>query len=130
MQTEQFPISDLVENVVKLNVEDFQEFLMAVNTRRAQNRSDVLSKEESDLLKKIYRLFPKEKKERLELLNAKIWDDTLAEMEQAELLKLIEAQEIWAYERMNNLAKLAALLKTDYKTLVRQLGILPKTDNA
>ena len=130
MQTEQFPISDLVENVVKLNVEDFQEFLMAVNTRRAQNRSDVLSKEESDLLKKIYRLFPKEKKERLELLNAKIWDDTLAEMEQAELLKLIEAQEIWAYERMNNLAKLAALLKTDYKTLVRQLGILPKADNA
>ena len=129
MQTKQLSLSDLVENVVKLNFEDFETFLTAVNTRRAQHRPDVLSKAESDLLKKIYRLFPKEKKERLEFLNAKVWDETLTETERMELLKLVEAQEKWAAERMSNLAKLAAVRNTDYDTLIRQLGIFPVNGN-
>lgn len=129
MQTNQLSVSDLVEKVAKLNVEDFEQFIRTVNARRAQRRPDVLPKAESDLLKNIYVAFPKGKTERIEQLNAKIWDASLTETEHAELLQLIEEQEIWASARMNNLAKLAVLRNTDYHTLCRQLGIpSPKKD--
>ncbi len=130
MPASQVSFSELVENVADLNVQDYEKFLLTVNTRRAQRRSDVLSKEESDLLKKIYQTYPQAKKERLEFLNAKIWDETLTEPEHIELLQLIEQQEEWAAERMNNLVKLATLRNTDYATLVKQLGIPSKAENA
>lgn len=129
MPTAQLSFSDLVENAVNLDVQDYEKFLQTVNTRRAQRRPGVLSKEESDLLKQIYQTFPQAKNERLKLLNEKIWDETLTEMEHLELLQLIEEQEQWASERMNNLVKLAALRNTEYATLIKQLGISPKTDN-
>lgn len=53
----------------------------------------------------------------------KIWEESLGESEHAELLQLIDEQETWASERMNNLAKLAVLRHTDYITLCRQLSI-------
>ena len=129
MPTAQLSFSDLVENAVNLDVQDYEKFLQTVNTRRAQRRPDVLSKEESDLLKKIYRLFPNEEKERLEFLNSKIWDETLTETEHFELLQLIEKQEKWASERMSNLVKLATLRNTDYANLIKQLGISAKANN-
>lgn len=129
MPTAQLSFSDLVENAVNLDVQDYEKFLQTVNTRRAQRRPGVLSKEESDLLKQIYQTFPQAKKERLKLLNEKIWDETLTETEHLELLQLIEDQEQWASERMNNLVKLAALRNTEYATLIKQLGISPRTDN-
>lgn len=54
METKKLSFSDLVETAVKLNGQDFKNFIHTVNTRRAQQRSDVLTKEESDLLKEIY----------------------------------------------------------------------------
>jgi len=129
MQASQLSLSELVEKVAKLNVEDFEQFLLTVNTRRAQRRPDVLPKEEADLLKKIYLEFSKEKTERIRLLNARIWDETLTDSERKELLKLVEAQETWASERMQNLAKLAVLRNTNYTTLCRQLGLSPKTND-
>lgn len=130
MQTKPLSVSELVENVVKLDGDDFQEFLLAVNTRRAQRRPDVLSGEESDLLEKIYRVFPQAEKERLEHLNAKVWEETLTDPEREELLRLNEAQEKWAAERMHNLARLAVLRNIDFETLTRQLGIFPNHENA
>jgi len=129
MQTNQLSVSDLVENVAKLNVEDFEQFLKTVNARRAQRRSDVLPEREADLLKKIYQSFSKENIERIEQLNAKIWDESLTEPEHTELLQLIEARETWASARMDNLAKLAVLRNTDYATLCRQLGILRQSSD-
>ncbi|MFN0036422.1 MAG: hypothetical protein ACKVUS_15255 [Saprospiraceae bacterium] len=126
---EHVPFSDLVETAANLNVQDYERFLIHVNTRRAQKRPDVLSKQESDLLKKIYSPFPPIKKERITLLNAKIWNSTLLENEHRELLQLIEEQENWAAVRMNNLAKLASIRNTDYATLVKQLGVFPSTQN-
>ena len=129
MPSAQMSFSDLVENAVNLDVQDYEKFLLTVNTRRAQRRPNVLSKEESNLLKKIYQTFSQEKKERLRLLNAKIWDETLTETEHLELLQLIEEQEKWASERMDNLVKLAALRNTDYATLIIELGIPAKANN-
>ncbi len=129
MPSAQLSFSDLVENAVNLDIQDYEKFLQTVNTRRAQRRPNVLSKEESDLLKQIYQTFSRAKNERLKLLNEKIWDETLTETEHLELLQLIEEQEKWASERMNNLVKLAALRNTDYATLIKQLGISPKSDN-
>lgn len=129
MPSAQLSFSDLVENAVNLNVQDFEKFLQTVNTRRAQRRPGVLSKEESDLLKQIYQTFSQDKKERLQFLNTKIWDETLTETEHLELLQLVEEQEKWASERMDNLVKLAALRNTDYAALIKQLGISPKPNN-
>lgn len=129
MSATQLSFSDLVEKAVNLDVQDYEKFLHLVNTRRAQKRPDVLSKKESDLLKKIYEPFSPTQKARLEFLNSKIWDETLSETEHKELLQLIETQEQWAAERMNNLVKLATLQNSDYLTLVKQLGIPTTTDN-
>ncbi|MBC7775382.1 MAG: hypothetical protein H7246_08085 [Phycisphaerae bacterium] len=98
---DQLSFSDLVETAANLDIQDYERFLVNVNTRRAQNRPDVLSKEETELLEKIYSPFPTTKKERIALLNAKIWNSTLLENEHQELLQLIEEQEIWAASRMN-----------------------------
>ena len=126
---DQLSFSDLVETAANLNVQEYERFLIKVNTRRAQKRPDVLSKQETDLLKKIYSPFPLIKKERIAILNAKIWNSTLLENEHQELLQLIEEQENWAVTRMNHLAKLASIQNTDYATLVKQLGIFPATQN-
>ena len=126
---ESISLSDLVENAVNLDVRAYQEFLTTVNSRRAQKRTDVLPPLEADLLRKIYRPFPEDKKARMMLLNAKIWDSTLPESEHQELLQLIEEQEYWAAERMQNLAQLAAMRNLDYATLVRQLGIPSASKN-
>ena len=129
MQTKELSFSELVETAVKLNLKDFEAFLLSVNTRRAQLRPDVLSKKESDLMKKIYLVFPEEKKNRVALLNSKIWDETLTEKERTELLHLIEEQEKWAGERMDYISKLAALRNVDYVELMKQLGILPSSQD-
>jgi len=126
---DQLSFSDLVETAANLNIQDYERFLINVNTRRAQKRPDVLSKEETELLEKIYTPFPPLKKERITLLNAKIWNSTLVENEHQELLQLIEEQETWAAARINHLAKLASIRNTDYATLVKQLGIFPATQN-
>lgn len=124
MQATALPFADLVENVVKLDFREYKKFVQTVNTLRArQRRTDVLSAEETELLKKIYLPFPKSKNERLETLNAKIWDETLTETEHAELLKLIEAKEKWAAVRLERMAKLATLRNIDYPSLLRQLDI-------
>lgn len=120
---EPISLSELVENAVNLDVRAYQEFLTTVNSRRAQKRTSVLPSLEADLLKKIYQPFPGDKKARIILLNAKVWDSTLSEPEHQELLQLIEEQEHWAANRMQNLAQLAALRNVDYATLVHQLGI-------
>ncbi len=120
---ESISLSELVENAVNLDIRAYQEFLTTVNSRRIQNRANVLPQAEADLLKKIYSPFPEDKKARIVLLNAKIWDSSLPEPEHQELLQLIEEQEYWAAERMQNLAQLAALRNLDYATLIRQLGI-------
>jgi len=59
----------------------------------------------------------------LEFLNAKIREENLTGSEHAELLGLIEVQEKWAANRMEDLAKLAILRNTDYVTLIQQLGL-------
>ncbi|MFM9950685.1 MAG: hypothetical protein ACKV1O_22300 [Saprospiraceae bacterium] len=123
MEARKLSFSDLVETAVKLNVQDFENFVHAVNTRRAQQRSDVLTQEESDLLKKIYQPFPKSKKERIAYLNTKIKEETLTASEHTELIDLVNVQEKWAATRMERLAKLAILRNTDYDTLMLQLGL-------
>lgn len=121
------PFSELVETAVNLSWQEYEQFLQAVNQQRAQQRSDVLPKAEADLLKKIYRPFSPKSRSRLDLLNSKIWDESLTEVEHKELLQLIESQEKWAAQRMRLVAKLALLRNTDYATLAQQLGLaVPK----
>jgi hypothetical protein len=58
---ESLSFSDLVDNAAQLNFQDYEKFLTSVNTQRVQNQPTVLPKNETDLLNKIYRVFPAEK---------------------------------------------------------------------
>jgi hypothetical protein len=122
----QISFSDLVENTLRLNNSEFLRFISAVNVRRAQKKTPILSNEETNLIKKIYQSFPIDKKERITFLNGKINEGSLLDTEHQELLSLIEEHEKWAAKRMTNLAKLAAIRRVDYATLVHELGIFPK----
>lgn len=122
---EAYSFSDLIESAVNLNSQEYRQFISTVNTRRAQYNPTVLTKSESDLLKKIYYSFSEKKQARINHLNAKIWDATLLESEHIELMQLIEEKEKWAAKRMQNIAKLATIRNTDYHSLIKQLGILP-----
>ncbi len=115
--------SELVDSAASMDFQDYQKFLKTVNTRRVQNRPDVLPKAETDLLNKVYRVFPAEKKARMVDLNAKIWDSSLTEAEHQELLLLLNAHEKWAAKRVASLAELAVLRNTDYAALIKELGI-------
>jgi hypothetical protein len=122
----QISFSDLVENTLRLDNSEFLRFISAVNVRRAQKKTPILSNEETTLIKKIYQSFPIDKKERITFLNSKINEGNLSDTEHQELLSLIEENEKWAAKRMTNLAKLAAIRRVDYATLVHELGIFPK----
>lgn len=126
MPAEALAFADLIENAASLSLPDFEKLMRSIRVRRAQRQSpNVLSKEEADLLRKIYHAFPAEKTARQVILNAKIWNETLSENEHSELLELIEAHETHAVERMESLLKLAMLRNVEYSVLVSQLGISP-----
>lgn len=122
--------SELVDSAAQLDTQDYEKFLKTVSARRVQALPNVLPKNETDLLNKIYKTFPVEKKARLQELNDRIRDADFSETEHLELLQLVELHEKWAAKRMASLAELAALRNTDYASLILQLGIRPAPQNA
>ena len=53
----------------------------------------------------------------------KLESQTITDIENNEFLHLVEESEIWAGNRLNYLIELAILQKTDYFSLVSDLGI-------
>jgi hypothetical protein len=120
---EQLNFSDLVENASQLNSTDYERFLVNVSEKRVQKQPNVLKENEEILLKKIYKLFPIDKKERIAELNEKKWSAEISKLELQELIKLIDLKEKWAAQRMLSLAKLSKIRNESYATLTQKLGI-------
>lgn len=116
-------VTELIENAARLDAGEFDHFFNKVLTLRAQRDTLVLSKEESNLLKKINHGFPAEKWRRLDLLNEKVEDGELTEAEQTELEMLIESYEKYTTKRVKYLGQLASIRRVPLQELMQQLGI-------
>jgi hypothetical protein len=121
----QASVAELIDKAARLDTGEFNNFFNKMLTLRAQRIAPVLSKEESDLLKKINRGFPQKKWERLDFLNDKLEYETLSEAEHEELSVLIEAYEEYSLQRMRQLGQLATARKVSLDEVMNQLGIQP-----
>ena len=121
-------LTDLVENVARLDNQAFQNFLSDVYSRRAKQRTPTIEQEEADLLEKINAGFPTEKWERLDFLDSKLENSALSEAEHAELMALTEAYEAYMVGRLEYLGQLAELRKTTLRGVMHQLGIRHESD--
>jgi len=121
----QASVSELIDKAARLDTGEFNNFFNKVLTLRAQRIAPVLSKEESDLLKKINRGFAQKKWERLTALDDQLESGTLTEAEQEELSVLIEAYEEYSLQRLRYLGQLATVRKVSLDEVMNQLGIQP-----
>lgn len=115
--------SDLQYNLEQLTVQDYIRLITSVNTRRKKQHGITQLEREAVLLNKILVEFPDYKQQRITQLRDKLEHQVITEIERNEFLHLVEESEIWAANRLNHLIELATLRKTDYFSLVKDLGI-------
>ena len=113
--------SDLAYNLEQLTVQDYVRLITTVGTPR--NKREGKTKREAILLNKILIEFPDYKRQQMATLRDKLESQTITTIENNEFLHLVEESEVWAGNRLNYLIELAALQKTDYFSLVKDLGI-------
>lgn len=115
--------SDLAYNLEQLTVQDYVALMTKVGRRRSKHNDKTQLAREAVLLNKILIEFPDYKRQRIANLRDKLESQTITDIENNEFLHLVEESEIWAGNRLNYLVELAALKKTDYFSLVKDLGI-------
>jgi hypothetical protein len=119
------PVSqeELLQVVEQLDSEDLDEFASRVQALRAERRPDVLTKPEAELMKQINLGITSETWERYALLRKRKEGDTLTESEYEELLMISDEIEMANAQRIEALAKLAALRGVSIRALMKSLGI-------
>ncbi|MFM9951686.1 MAG: hypothetical protein ACKV1O_27400 [Saprospiraceae bacterium] len=121
--------SELVDTTVNLQTTEFDNFLRAVHTKRAQTHKLALGHEEAELLKKIYRKLPESVLRRLAALSEKSSSGSLSSEEHEELIGLVEIVENHDAERVEDLASLALLRGVTLRELIAQLGLSKPQSN-
>jgi hypothetical protein len=121
----QLSVSEIIENASQLNRRDFESLVGKLNYLRAQRIVPSLSKQESDLLKKINEGFPQDKWKRLAFLDDKMEFDNLTENEANESLVLAEELEAYTVQRFTYLKKLAIFRGVTIEKLLIDLNITP-----
>ncbi len=115
--------SDLVERAAKLDVDEFEKFVVTVNKLRAKQRPEAPSQKELDLLEKINSGFPVEKWQQMQHLDAKMESSMLTEEEYAELTSLTDAYEKYCVQRIRLLKRLALLRNISLEVAMEQIGL-------
>jgi hypothetical protein len=115
--------SELLKAVGQLPQADFDQFVSAVLTLRAQRIAPTLSDEEAKLFDQINRGLPDAVWKRYHDLIARRRDETLTPEEHAELMQLSDEEEKRNAERLQALARLAQLRKKPLPALMEELGI-------
>ena len=121
-----FGVDEILDGISKLETPDLEKFVEKVLALRAKRQVPNLSKQESELLKKINRGLPSSAKKRLVSLEIKQSEGTLTEVEHKELLGIIDDLEALNVERVQYLGELARLRGLEIKELMKLLGIGPK----
>lgn len=115
--------SDLVNEAAKLDYNEYEKFIEAVNKVRTKRRLDSTGLEEVTLLDAINRGFPNEKWLRMKALDAQMETAMLSEAEHEELRALTVAYEQFSVERLQLLKKLAILRNLSLEEVIRQTGM-------
>lgn len=116
-------LNKLLEGVAQLDLGELEQFAANVNTLVARRKAPNLPKREAELLQQINQGAPLETRQRYNLLNQKLLDETLTPAENRELATLIEQIERSDVERLARLIELAQLRGIPLDTLMEQLGI-------
>ena len=116
-------VSDLIDIAAHSEGSEFDALFRKVASLRAQHHQTALPKKESDLLQKINRQFPDDK--RLEVLCEKLEHNTLLETEYLEQVRLVDEHEAFMLQRLRYLSRLATLRKISLMDLIKQLEISP-----
>jgi hypothetical protein len=120
----QLSVSEIVDNAAQLNQRDFEHLIKQMYQVRAKRTVPSLSKEETDLLKKINEGFKTEKWKRLAYLDDKMEMATLTNKEAEESLILAEELEAYTVQRFIYLKKLALLRNITIDQLMIDLEII------
>ena len=114
----------LLPAVERLSQEELNLFTDRVLKIRARKIAPSLSGKETEFLEKIYNRGPSlEQRNRLDQLIAYRETETLTSQDHQELLTLIEIQEAWQADRLQNLMAVAELRGISLDELMDQLGI-------
>lgn len=116
-------LNKLLEGVAQLDLGELEQFAFNVNTLVAQRKAPSLPKREAELLQQINLGLPLADRQRYNVLNQKLLDETLTPEENQELGLLIEQIERSDVERLTHLIELAQLRGISLDTLTDQLGI-------
>jgi hypothetical protein len=123
MQQTDISPEKMLQAVEQMNLPDLEEFVNKVIAIQAAKRAPHLSDDESELFNNINKPFPADLKSRQDELTNKKRTETLAELEYQELPELTDMLEELHAERMESLARLAALRGTTLDLIIKQSGI-------
>lgn len=113
----------VLEGIAHLDLLALDEFTDKVIALRAKRQATSLSLTESELLQKINHGLPLSLRLRFRALRQKLQENSITESEYEEYLSLADQIELADAERINHLAKLAALRNISIAQLVTQLDI-------
>ena len=119
----QLTFSDLVKEAVRLDYKEYNKFVATVSKLRAGQTIGSISKQESDLMVKINRGFPTENWMRIQILDSKMEENNLSQLEYDELTSLTDAYEKYCVQRLRLLKKLALLRNIPLEEAMNQLGL-------
>jgi hypothetical protein len=113
----------VIEDMALLTARQLETVLERAAVLRLQKRKLVLPARESDLLRTINRGLSAEKGARLEQLQKKLREETIARREQNQLIRLTEELERLGAERLEALIELAAIRRTSVPKLMNEMGL-------
>ncbi|NUM46588.1 MAG: STAS/SEC14 domain-containing protein [Anaerolineales bacterium] len=114
---------DLLNAVSQLSAGDLEQFAEEVAKLRAKRRAPNLSQRETELMLLINQGFAPGFRQRISTLQEKLQAETLTPDEHQEYLRLIAQVEERQAQRLEALAELARLQKTNVRNVMKQLGI-------
>ena len=114
---------DLLNAVSQLSAGDLEQFVEEVAKLRAKRHAPNLSQRETELMLLINQGFAPGFRQRISTLREKLQAETLTPEEHQEYLRLIAQVEERQAQRLEALAELARLRKTNVRNVMKQLGI-------
>ena len=115
--------TQILEDLARLTSRQLETVIEQAAVLRLQKQGRVMSSRESDLLRGVNRGLSPEKDARLARLENKLRQETITRREHEELLRLTDELESLGAQRLKALIELAALRKTPFAKLMRELGL-------
>lgn len=121
----QVKVEQLLDAVLQMPEDEFQQFVNKLFVLRARRRAPVLAEREAELLEKISQCLPPAVQARLNGLIKKRRAETITDDELQELIRMTNEVELFDAKRLEHLIELAHLRNVPLKKLIKQLGLKP-----